>query len=1104
VIRKIFFLFAFCSILLCQKFNHASGEKNILIRGIVTDASTSQPLEFASVYISGTTIGTTTKKDGRFILIADSDLKNNLAASSVGYKSQVIQLGNIDGDTLEVKFKLQPTVYNYSQVDVDAESASKWRDQFEIFKKQFLGTGPFADECEILNKYKIDFVEIENKLLAVCNEPLQIINNALGYKIDCILSNFEFNRDKKIFYYVVDARFTEMIPSTKDSVEEIQNNRLKAYHGSMRHLLNQLIDPKLFNKERDYDLSYDDSIGTYQGFWVKEPEHIVNYDNITGTYVINPRESGKKIYGMKSNAIRITYNGLFRGGQSRINVLNKNGIRFNRKGFLLSPKDYLLVGDMSLKRIADLLPDNWQPPQKDTVVNIIQLREALKQNDSAENNYQLAKALLNLKTNLDINETLNYSRRAVELDEKNISYKLLYAEALENFSFTKSANRDKKKEAEKEYRKIIAMDNNCAEAHSNLGRILQEDFSKYNNAFEANDSKVSPFADSSNILASRSESGMTDNRLSLPQLDRDIINPAAANTNGKISMFKSEPQRANRNMDSEPTLSLTAQGLAINGITGTGQTSYNKIKESKVRGLFNEAEKELLTAISLQPYEFESYASLAKLYIDDKQTTKIIPHLKNYVQAIRNNKEAYLLLGLAYYLLHENEKANNEFNLGISLHSREELNELEVQTSQQLLEPIMKDRFSTMSRKDVEQAISVYWLMDDPLLLTTYNESYMEHISRIVYANLFYSIDRQNITGWKTDRGEIVMRYGFPQEKANLLPEYEIWTYNDKAIGFNINKEDESRRLLNEDNNLTLSSISLLREKNILDLKQTTPRVYEPTFEGPTFNLPIKTYQFKSGEDGKTDTYIVYSVNTSDSLTKSELFADGFELGTFFINNGLVHEFEKKEMIPGIKNFGKTSSDQTLAASKMFSVQPKTGGLAFEMIRKNDKGVFTNHSRFEVKNFASDSLSLSNIVPCDNLITEGKKEFYIKRGDISLLPNPNAMFSGKTKFFIYYEVYNLPLNDRKTTDFTQSLTIRKKEKAGIGGIINDIGNALGISRNNEKISLTSDYQTQEKNPQMYLQLDMSKYEAGNYIITVTIKDKVTGKSISGDSEIVWE
>ena len=62
---------------------------------------------------------------------------------------------------------------------------------------------------------------------------------------------------------------------------------------------------------------------------------------------------------------------------------------------------------------------------------------------------------------------------------------------------------------------------------------------------------------------------------------------------------------------------------------------------------------------------------------------------------------------------------------------------------------------------------------------------------------------------------------------------------------------------------------------------------------------------------------------------------------------------------------------------------------------------------------------------------------------------------------------------------------------------------LGIGKNEEKISLTSNYQTAGKDPKIYLQLDLSKYPAGKYLIVVLIEDKFTGNLIETKTVVDW-
>ena len=111
----------------------------------------------------------------------------------------------------------------------------------------------------------------------------------------------------------------------------------------------------------------------------------------------------------------------------------------------------------------------------------------------------------------------------------------------------------------------------------------------------------------------------------------------------------------------------------------------------------------------------------------------------------------------------------------------------------------------------------------------------------------------------------------------------------------------------------------------------------------------------------------------------------------------------------------------------------------------------------------------------------------------------------KTPLYIYYEIYNLTLGKNNLTDFTQEISLSKKDdKTGLTKVVSKVLGLFGIDKEKEKITLTSNYQTKEKDPQMYLQFDMSKYPAGEYFLKISIKDKITGKEVYSEKTINWE
>jgi hypothetical protein len=93
--NKIFFLILFTLPLFSQT-------KEVLISGLVLDASSKMPLEGASVLIEGTKKGAITNSKGEFFYTVKSDNPSEvvLIISYLGYETEKVKLGN------KVKFNI--------------------------------------------------------------------------------------------------------------------------------------------------------------------------------------------------------------------------------------------------------------------------------------------------------------------------------------------------------------------------------------------------------------------------------------------------------------------------------------------------------------------------------------------------------------------------------------------------------------------------------------------------------------------------------------------------------------------------------------------------------------------------------------------------------------------------------------------------------------------------------------------------------------------------------------------------------------------------------------------------------------------------------------
>jgi hypothetical protein len=176
------------------------------VTGTVIDVKTNEPISWATVYLEGTTIGTTTDAQGKFNLTVKDKVFTNLIISCVGYESATIEN---PFDNLPEIIYLKEKDYSLDEVVVSKKQKFSRKQKLRAFHEQFLGMSEFAKSCRILNEDSImlRFDDNENVLYATANVPIEIENIALAYKIKYELAKFALylKSDKSLYSNNVDS-----------------------------------------------------------------------------------------------------------------------------------------------------------------------------------------------------------------------------------------------------------------------------------------------------------------------------------------------------------------------------------------------------------------------------------------------------------------------------------------------------------------------------------------------------------------------------------------------------------------------------------------------------------------------------------------------------------------------------------------------------------------------------------------------------------------------------------------------------------------------------------------------------------------------------------
>lgn len=318
------------------------------LSGVVSDAATNQPLAGVNVYLAATTLGVSTGSDGRFFLNHVPPGVYTLVASRVGYSFQSLSLDMRPGISYTRILRLSPLLIPLEDVEVRAVSPVDAAKQRDAFRRVFLGVGPFAASCRILNPdvLSIRWNPMSDTLTATTAGELTIENNALGYRLRIAIRDFGWDMRKDCGSYIIYPYFEESDSTRTDSLTVWKSNREKAYRGSMQHFLKALFNGK----------TNEEGFVVYKGDLDKLRMHHATYVFPEELQLDTVPYSSLKRWNFDGwLGVDIRIDGVTRSSFIR---LTHPTVDIDPSGTTEDPIGITVLGDWSEKRVADMLPSD--------------------------------------------------------------------------------------------------------------------------------------------------------------------------------------------------------------------------------------------------------------------------------------------------------------------------------------------------------------------------------------------------------------------------------------------------------------------------------------------------------------------------------------------------------------------------------------------------------------------------------------------------------------------------------------------------------------------------------------------------------------------------
>jgi hypothetical protein len=314
-----------------------------IVTGKVTDADSGKPIANASIYLNGTSRGTTSDAAGAFKITINQP-GTPLIISCVGYQSQTV--GDYSTGNLTIALKAKQMAL--AEVVIGGMNREE---ELKIFITQFIGA--ISKDCTISNTIDINFHyhKKDKTLEADASEPLIIYNKKLGYKITYFLSYFKHIPGE--VHYGGNFFFTEDTAGlTPKELKKIHQARNEAYLGSRMHFIRSFWANRL--DEEGFTIYGKDSAPTF----IKTGKTISvlpSYSKqLKYSELVKFRDNQKFINLIKP--VRIFYN----GEPSDVQTNNPDGlVEIENNGYFGS--DISWSNSMGNQRVNVMLPYEFIP-----------------------------------------------------------------------------------------------------------------------------------------------------------------------------------------------------------------------------------------------------------------------------------------------------------------------------------------------------------------------------------------------------------------------------------------------------------------------------------------------------------------------------------------------------------------------------------------------------------------------------------------------------------------------------------------------------------------------------------------------------------------------
>lgn len=326
-----------------------------LLNSILIDADEDFPISDAFIFIRNTSISTTSDIAGFFQLAVGDFSRGELVITHLNYQTQTFLLADRTG--LPEEIRLVPKNLAFAEVKVKAKrmKSKKRKRWLKQFTAALFGEGNNRRGMKLLNPEAIWFQEKDGVLLAEAVDYLSIYNPSLGYQLRFYLESFRTEGEETDYIgkvYFEDKKIPLAIKNHRNALK-IERKRKKTYQRSKKHFFRSLLAGNLDAQQFPFGEAILD-----------ENRQVIYFNPLTLDSLTFKRGQfqdtllTENFFAFSNKKIIAEW-----GRSSPLNsyatcflFAEKGQIVLDHSGEILNPKEIVEVGYWTSRRLADLMP----------------------------------------------------------------------------------------------------------------------------------------------------------------------------------------------------------------------------------------------------------------------------------------------------------------------------------------------------------------------------------------------------------------------------------------------------------------------------------------------------------------------------------------------------------------------------------------------------------------------------------------------------------------------------------------------------------------------------------------------------------------------------